>query len=193
MRLEDREGAFQLVAALERARVVEGDDEVSLGGRVQSLLDRLPRGKQVGEGDTAEIMADHRARLCGGGLEGRDAGDHVHRDARGLEVDDLVDQGRHGIDAGIAGTDEGDLLALFRQFDRVAHAILLATQGKAVLLLVRLHVRNEVEIEAVSNPVGRGFKGSMGRRCAPVGRARTDADHMHDAARAAWQGEQRLR
>ena len=99
-------------------------------------------------------MADHGACLGGGGLEGGDAGNDIDRDARGLEIDDLVDQRCHGIDARIAGTDERYLLALPGKRYGMAHAVFLAAQRKAVLGLAVAQVGGKIEIETVAHPVG---------------------------------------
>ena len=98
-------------------------------------------------------MADHGAGLGGGGLEGGNAGDDLDADAVGFEIDDFIDEGRHGIDARIAGADEGHLLALLGKFDGVADAVFFATQRKSVFGLVLLQVGNKIEIEAVAHPV----------------------------------------
>ena len=151
---EDGEGALDLVAALQRARIVEGDHEVALCSGLQPPFDDLPGRQQVGQRDTAEVVAYHGACLGGGGLEGGDAGNDIDRDARGLEIDDLVDQRCHGIDARIAGADEGHLLALLGKFNRMADAIFLTTKREAILGLVPLQIGNKIEIEAVAYPVG---------------------------------------
>ena len=82
-------------------------------------------------------------------------------------------------------------LALLGEIDGVAHAVFLAAQGEAMFGLVGLHIRDEVEIEAVADPVGRGLEGGSRGRRAPVRRAGADADDMHDAPRAARQVEDR--
>ena len=51
-------------------------------------------------------------------------------DAIGFEIDDLINKGRHGIDARIAGADKSHLLALLGKLDGVADAVFLATSGK---------------------------------------------------------------
>ena len=51
---------------------------------------------------------------------------------QGSQLDDLIDQRRHGIDAGIARAEERDLLALPGELDGVAHAILFVTEREAV-------------------------------------------------------------
>ena len=98
-------------------------------------------------------MADHGASLCGGGLEGGDAGDDLDADTIGFEVDDLINQCRHGIDARIAGADEGHLLALLGKFNGVADAVFLAAKREAMFDLVSFQIGNKIEIETVAYPV----------------------------------------
>ena len=82
----------------------------------------------------------------------------------GLEVDHLIDQRRHGIDAGIAGADERDLLAFLRQRDGVAHAVFLAAQREAVFLLAGLHIRRRDRDRGRSPPSRWRLRGPRVRR-----------------------------
>ena len=98
-------------------------------------------------------------------------------DAVGFEIDDLIDKRRHGIDARIAGADEGHLLALLGKFDGVADAVFLAAKREAVFGLVLLQVGNEIEIEAVAHPIGCASKCL---RCGGAARQSAAGADAHD-------------
>src|SRR5690242_20087966 len=101
MLLQDVNGAIKMIAPLLRARIVESHDKIALSRCPNSPLDDLPGCKKIGEGDAAEIMTDQSAgarRCC---LEGGDTWYDLDRNAFRLAVKNLVDEGRHGIDAWI--------------------------------------------------------------------------------------------
>ena len=101
-------------------------------------------------------MAERRAQARGRGLQRRDArgrrASATRRQAGSLlAVEQLEDQRRHGVDAGIARADEGDAASGGGKVERLAAAILLRPQREAVLRGAGQQVRGEVEIEAVAD------------------------------------------
>src|SRR5690349_20172400 len=98
-------------------------------------------------------MADHGPGACGCRLEGRNAGQDFNGDALWFEIDQLIEECRHRIDAWIARADEGDLAAFFCQRDGVAYAHFLGAERKTMLCLSALKVTRQVEIEIIADPV----------------------------------------
>ncbi len=124
---QDRFRLGELGAAALRDGIVEGDDEIALGGGADARFDRLPGGQQIGERDGAEIMAERCTGAGGGGLHGGDAGRHDDLDAAGGVGEGGVVQAfegerRHGVDAGVAGGDERHGAAFRRQRQRLPDA-----------------------------------------------------------------------
>ena len=65
--------------AAARDRVVEGDHEVTCGGRMQAAGDVLAGRQEVGQRDGAEIVAERGADARRRGLQGADARRHRNR------------------------------------------------------------------------------------------------------------------
>src|SRR5690606_15678322 len=74
---------------------------------------------------------------------------------------------------------------LARQFEGVADARLLVAEAEAVLLLAGREVGDEVEIEAVADPVAAGVESADGVGGAGAGGAGADADDVQRAGGAA--------
>jgi hypothetical protein len=68
----------------------------------------------------------------------------------------------------------------------MAHAVFLAAEREAVFDLVVQEVGRQVEVEAVTDPVGCRFEGLCGGRAAPVRRAGSEADDEKATLRVAW-------
>ena len=57
--------------------VIEHDDEIALGRQLQALLNRLPGGEEVAQGDDDKIVHQGRPQEGRARGQGRDAGDHL--------------------------------------------------------------------------------------------------------------------
>ena len=103
--LKHVERAGKAVGPARRARIVDRDGEISLGGEPQPLLDHRPGLQIVGEIDRAEVMAERRTGArCGGqhrGHTGQHADGKVLQFGRGLQR--LEHGGGHREHAGITG------------------------------------------------------------------------------------------
>ncbi len=178
---KDLLGTLEALAPAGRDRVVEGEDEIALGGGLQASLDDGPGRHEVGQRDRAEIVAQRGAQARGRGLKRRDPGADADRHTAPrrpvLAVEKLEDQRRHGVDAWIAGADEGDAVSGGREVQRLAAAILLRPQREAMLRGAGQQVRGEVEIEAVADDLLRLAQDSLGLARAPFGGTRADPDH----------------
>ena len=70
----------------------------------------------------------------------------------------FVGERGHGVDLGVAGADQRHGLAGRRELQRVARAGLFVAEREAVLGLAEAQIGDEIEIEAVADPVGRGIE-----------------------------------
>ena len=102
-----------------------------------------------------------------------------------LTVDQLEHQGRHGIDAGIAGADQRHVTPLGGETKGDAHAHLLLAQLIAVPRLVFGQRPQQIEIELVADQVRRLADGCLDLVRACRRRAGSDADDSERAAGAA--------
>ena len=107
-----RAASASCVRPARRARVVERDDEIAGGRRLEPGCDHRPRGQQVGQRDGAEIVAERRAERARRRPASRETpGTDDDLDARAsrrraLAVDQLEDQRGQAVDAGIARRDQ---------------------------------------------------------------------------------------
>src|SRR5262245_40828574 len=198
MLAEDGDRPVQLVAAAERARIVEGGHEIPFGGGADAALDLGPGGHEIGQRYAAEIMTDQSAGCGRGGLESRDAGDDLELDAApgGLDgdgrgrVEHLRCEARHPIYRGIAGAEKGDVAAFAREPDRIADAVRLGAERIAVLSLSGGEIGGEIEIKPIADPVGGLDERCDGGRAAPAGGTGAETDDREAATRPSRQRNQ---
>ena len=160
-----------------------------LGRRPDAPLDHLDRGQEVGERDGAEIVAEGRAGDGGRRLQGGDAGADGDGDARpggiGGAFQQLEHQRRQGVDAGVAGADQGHVAALGGAGQREAAALDLGTEREVVARLAGGGGADQVEIEAVADQLLGLGQQLLRLARAPAQVARPEADDGEPALRAA--------
>ena len=155
---QDIAGPLEVVLPAVAAGVVEADDKVRLRRSGQALLDLLPGGQQVAEGDDRKIVGQrrpqHRSAAAGGG----DAGHHLDVDGRIL-LGHLVDEAGHAVDPGIPGADHGDMFSVHSGLHRGTAAVHLFLHAGGLHLLVRERLPNKVNIGGVAHHQVRGLDG----------------------------------
>ncbi len=135
--------------------------------------------------------SERRTGAGGGALQGGDAGGAEDFGTAGgigdavfarATVEQFEDERAHGVDAGIAGADQRDVMAFAGTLQRVTAAGLFAAQGEIAALLACGERAEQVDIEAVAHQLfGVGDEaGDFGR--APGGLAGADADDGEAAA-----------
>ena len=131
-------------------------------------------------------MAKRRADTGRAGLKGGNARRVCDADPLGgirhtaillIPVQQFIDQRTHGVDAGITGGNQRDILALASFFQRKADAVLFRPKREVVVGLAGNVLVNNVEIKRVADNVGCFRQKLGGLRCAPVVLARTDTDN----------------
>ena len=172
-----------------RARIVQRDDEIGARRGLQAGADRLPRGQQIRQRDRAEIVAERRAGPRRRGLHRADPGRDHDLDRRPvaapLALDQLEDQRREAVDAGIARRHQRDRPALGRQIERQPRPRRLLADRAVVPALAGDRSAEQVEIEAVADDFVGRRKQRGGLRGAPSRIAGADADDRQPAARPA--------
>ncbi len=135
-------------------------------------------------------MAHRRARERGRALRRGDAGDDPHRDPPPIRavvalVEHFHGQRGEGVDARVAGADQGDVAAFGGEVEGLGDADLLAGHAGDVLRLALDQIGDEVEVALVADHgVGIADRGGgVGR--APRGGAGADADDGERAPRLA--------
>ncbi len=108
-----------MVAALERAGIIESDNKIALGGGKQAPFDDFPGSEKIGQRNGAEVVADNGAGAGGGCLEGGNSRNNFDRHtARGFgesgarwRIEQFENQRRHRVNAGIARADQRNIIA----------------------------------------------------------------------------------
>ena len=162
-----RQRTLQALGARARGRIVQRDDEVAAGGRLQPPLDRAPGLQVVGNGNGAEVGSERRAGERCRGQHGRHAGfdANVQRTPRRLaRVDRFEHRRRHGEHAGIAARHDGHPPALGGEAQGVTRAVELDAIVRSVPALAGRKLRDARQIGVVADEVGRLLAGPAARR-----------------------------
>ena len=181
-----------------RARVVKRDDKISQCRGLEASPDRFPRRHQIRQRDHAKIMAERRAGPRGGRLKCRNARndpqiDHAPFSVR-LDIEQLEDEGRQAVDAGVSGGDQRHRPSFGGEIERQADPRLLVADRARIAAPAFDRAAKQVEIKAVTDHVARLRQRHARLRTAPARIARPDADNGEPSLRAANRlGNDRLR
>ena len=146
---QDIAGFFQIIRPLAGAGIVQAQAEIPPGCAAQPLLDNLPRGEQIRQGNHTEIMAQGRTQHGSSGQGRCDPRHHLDLH-RGILRRQLEQQPCHAIDTGVATTHHGYIFSLLGCFQCPAAAINLLLHGGGVGLFLREQRGNQLHIDRVA-------------------------------------------